>query len=578
MLTLIDYITCPVLVTDVEGNIIKKNESLIQDANLKNFFETTQTFKCDIGLRKYLYNKSEDLKFYMNTATADNMIFVFIENFVNSKNYFISNLSHEIRSPLNGIIGVTSLLQDTKLDEEQTNYLNMLKISSSNLLNLVNNMLDYSKLELKLIKLNITSFYLKDIIDDVHNIMNYSASEKCIKMTYSLDPNIPAFVCGDSSRIQQILINLHSNAIKYTKVKGSIHTEIDFKARPSQDTLQISFRVTDSGSPEYVITEDEKTNIFKSYHQLYKDLDSKQSEGTGLGLAICKELCALMKGDIELESSVVNSGTIFTFYIEITECHDESYIVRPGYLKGKHVLIVDDTISNRMTLCSQLKSAGMIPFPVSSSNEALIYIKNDIKFDIALLDIYLPKFTGVKLAEHIKISRPNLPLIALSSIGDQIYKLGDNLFDNLLTKPVEHQRLLKVIESTLSKKENKKVQPSNDDTCIILASKDFFIVKMLEKQLSKLGYNNLVTVNSLEDCINTVTIRDTNIIILDSNIYTKEFEKINNYSILLTGQKSEIYKNAHDTIEKPLELYKLKNSLNKYFLYKKHKALSNTLK
>lgn len=576
MFNLIDNIIYPILVTDVKGNIIKKNEALLQDLNLRDFFETKNTFLCEVPVINHLYHKSKDVKFYVNTASIEDKIFIFIENFINSKNYFISNLSHEIRTPLNGIIGVTSLFQDTKLDGEQTNYLNMLKESSNNLLKLVNNMLDYSKLELNVIRLNIESFYLKDAIDSVYNIMNYSASEKCIKMTYTLDPDIPSFVCGDSSRIEQILINLYSNSIKYTKTKGSIHTEIDLKTNLIEDKLQISFRVIDSGSPEYVITEEDKNNIFKSYHQLYKDLDNKQSEGTGLGLAICKRLCILMNGDINLESSIVNSGTIFKFYIEISQCTNSS-IIRPGYLKDKYVLIVDDTITNRMTLCSQLKSAGMIPFPVSSSNEALIYIKNDIKFDIALLDIYLPKFTGVKLAEHIKIARPNLPLIALSSVGDQIYKLGDNLFDNLLIKPVDPQRLLKVIESTLSKKEAKNIEPDND-TIILIASRDAFILKMLEQQLYKLGYTSLISVNSLDECINTAAVSNVDIIILDSNIYTNEFEKIKNYSIFLTGQNSGIPDCIYDTIEKPLEIYKLRDSINKYFLYKKHKALTSSFK
>lgn len=576
MFNLIDNIIYPILVTDVKGNIIKKNEALLQDLNLRDFFETKNTFLCEVPVINHLYHKSKDVKFYVNTASIEDKIFIFIENFINSKNYFISNLSHEIRTPLNGIIGVTSLFQDTKLDGEQTNYLNMLKESSNNLLKLVNNMLDYSKLELNVIRLNIESFYLKDTIDSVYNIMNYSASEKCIKMTYTLDPDIPSFVCGDSSRIEQILINLYSNSIKYTKTKGSIHTEIDLKTNLIEDKLQISFRVIDSGSPEYVITEEDKNNIFKSYHQLYKDLDNKQSEGTGLGLAICKRLCILMNGDINLESSIVNSGTIFKFYIEISQCTNSS-IIRPGYLKDKYVLIVDDTITNRMTLCSQLKSAGMIPFPVSSSNEALIYIKNDIKFDIALLDIYLPKFTGVKLAEHIKIARPNLPLIALSSVGDQIYKLGDNLFDNLLIKPVDPQRLLKVIESTLSKKEAKNIEPDND-TIILIASRDAFILKMLEQQLYKLGYTSLISVNSLDECINTAAVSNVDIIILDSNIYTNEFEKIKNYSIFLTGQNSGIPDCIYDTIEKPLEIYKLRDSINKYFLYKKHKALTSSFK
>lgn len=576
MFNLIDNIIYPILVTDVKGNIIKKNEALLQDLNLRDFFETKNTFLCEVPVINHLYHKSKDVKFYVNTASIEDKIFIFIENFINSKNYFISNLSHEIRTPLNGIIGVTSLFQDTKLDGEQTNYLNMLKESSNNLLKLVNNMLDYSKLELNVIRLNIESFYLKDTIDSVYNIMNYSASEKCIKMTYTLDPDIPSFVCGDSSRIEQILINLYSNSIKYTKTKGSIHTEIDLKTNLIEDKLQISFRVIDSGSPEYVITEEDKNNIFKSYHQLYKDLDNKQSEGTGLGLAICKRLCILMNGDINLESSIVNSGTIFKFYIEISQCTNSS-IIRPGYLKDKYVLIVDDTITNRMTLCSQLKSAGMIPFPVSSSNEALIYIKNDIKFDIALLDIYLPKFTGVKLAEHIKIARPNLPLIALSSVGDQIYKLGDNLFDNLLIKPVDPQRLLKVIESTLSKKEAKNIEPDND-TIILIASRDAFILKMLEQQLYKLGYTSLISVNSLDECINTAAVSNVDIIILDSNIYTNEFEKIKNYSIFLTGQNRGIPDCIYDTIEKPLEIYKLRDSINKYFLYKKHKALTSSFK
>src|SRR6476620_8744201 len=590
-----------IIKTDKSGLILETNIHIHSDAKFKyileyeNIFDiinfeginTKKEFDSNIIDYSYIINLNHNkLDLLINVKKVNEEYIVFLESNYKCyeiKNTFMQNLSHEIRSPLNGIIGVTSLLQDTVMNTEQINYLEMLKESSNNLINIVDNILDYSKLELGKLKLHKGSFYLHEIINSVHTIMSSLANEKTIKMSYEIDPDIPEFIVGDSLRIQQILINLYTNSLKFSNPKGEIITKIKLTGDKEinskylqENEFYIYFTVQDTGSQHHVINENVNFKLFKSYSQLFNKFDQRNNEGTGLGLAICKELTLLMDGDIWLESSSKETGTKFGFCILSEKSYEEGAPIDLVLLKNKSILIVDHNITNRVTLSSILTKYGIIPFPVSTSDEALIYIKNNIHFDLALLDIYLPRFTGVKLAEHIKILKPDLTLIALSSLGDKINKIGTNLFNHLLVKPVNENKLLSIIQATLIKKE---LRESNlqikiyENVKILIDEDDPFNRKIIRKQLEKLGYSNITEVQDGKECIETLQVNSFSIVFIDikTPFLTgyQVMEYINNnvnpkpYTICLSGL--EIQKGIFDeTILKPIQINKLKSLMENF--------------
>jgi len=355
-----------------------------------------------------------------------------------AKSVFLATMSHEIRTPMNGIIGMSSLLSQTSLSADQRSYTETIQTCGDNLLTVINDILDFSKIESGKMELESKDFNLRTCVEEVLDVFASKAAQVGLDLVYQIETNTPEQIIGDAARLRQILINLVSNAVKFTH-QGEVFIKVYQQQVSINGDTTLCFEVRDTGIG---IPADKLERLFKAFSQVDSSTTRKYG-GTGLGLVICEKLIGLMGGSITV-SSEAGEGSLFTFTI-VTRAGKKAV---PSYINGvmaglekKRILVVDDNLTNRTILRVQLEQWKMNAVLASSASEALHILSLQPRFDLVLTDMHMPVMDGVELTRKIKEQHPRLPVMLLSSLGNDLPADQQALFSSVLTKPVKQNIL-----------------------------------------------------------------------------------------------------------------------------------------
>ena len=355
------------------------------------------------------------------------------------KDLFLANVSHEIRTPANGVIGYGQLLMQTDLSVTQRGYIQQQNQCCIQLMQIINDVLDFSKLSCGKMGVNTECFSLHEVIETVQGTLGHRSNEKKQKLIFEIADSVPDFLILDKQKFTQILMNLVGNAHKFTDIGGTIATTFTLLANNF-----LAITVEDDGIG---ISEENQCKLFSAFEQISTTMCKT---GTGLGLAICQKLSQLLGGDISV-SSTVGVGTKFTFTVKFQpyEEYERGMTRDAKLLKDKTVLVVDDNADNRILISETLFEWGMRPITCASALEALRMVLGDRhNFAVGLIDICMPGISGTELATQIKEERPGFPLIALSSLDTYV---TTQAFEYRLDKPINRIQLFNAIHRTLAK-------------------------------------------------------------------------------------------------------------------------------
>lgn len=413
-------------------------------------------------------------------------------NSVEADSRFLATTLHEVRTPIQTIISTIELLEDTPLDKTQTEFVRQINFSANALLQLANDILDFTKIQSDQFKLEKLPYDVAELTESVVDLISIEAFNRNLEVVTDIDYNIPLSVMGDPNRVQQIILNLVKNAVKFTE-KGFI------LIRLSQVKGYLLFEIADSGIG---IPEEKRNLIFKDFYQVDSSV-AKKYGGTGLGLSICKNLVTVMKGKIGvLQNPCGGSNFWFTLPLEIAniESNKNTLLNIP---KNKKILLVDDNILALNTLKKKLLSLGIENFQTSnSSDEALKIIKaakaKNEEFSIALIDMTLPKMTGFNLAEEIRKIQNTIKIYIMTPEGQlKGKKINSNSScDGFIYKPIKRKNLIEILQESDSNTQNQisiKKIPENtfkmqDLSITVLIAEDHPVNReLLRIMLTKIG-------------------------------------------------------------------------------------------